>query len=618
MKLQDPQDPRTAKEFFRDVIENGRRHEFYDRVVEVATIAKKYMTGEGLDDDVKKIRPNETDEQKDQRAAMTNPLTPFALNQVLSVFRKTRRAEGIRFDWSHEDSKRLEQITQAIRDFYSAAALKEYLFDAFEYYTFWDPNAFMVVERMEDETGIWGYPFEVTSEEAIYFERKNGDIQYLVVRQIRQVETGLARSTKPAQDFYFYGVGFALHYREILGEEDPGEYLEKGYQLEPLQAKGSGEGKFYYKEYQTGTKTLPVFQFGVYPDGKTKRRSFVTPYEPAMFLLKDLVKDKSLHDLSNLLHAFPQKLVYGPRCEYETEEQERCDMGYLGGGRSRKCPNCDGKGVLIHTTEQDVILLALPDSREGFFPLSELIHYATTNEWLPKFQADQLDSLTRKIFLAVFQTEVYDQAQISKTATEKLLEWDKVYDTLEPFAGAIAVVAPLAARVIAEYQENDAGFNATFTVPKDYKMRGESELLALLAVANDTGAIPEVKEAINFDLLGRFFRNDPEKVELVRALRSFLPWKDKTPEQAFAISIGRFPNDPDRVYWENFDQIGRQIRLQTKDKFHKFPPERQAELVADAVEAYLKKAIPVGGGAVLGPGTIQGGPGEGEPGEAGA
>lgn len=613
MKLLNPKDPEQSKAFFREIIEKGRKHLFYDRTVSIAKDARKFMTGEGMEEDIKEIRPRETEDQKNQRVKHTNPLTPFALNQVLSVFRKTRRAEGIRFDYEHKDKKKKALISEALKDFHAAASLKEYLFDAFEYYTFWDPNGFLVVERMEDETGIWGYPFEVSSEEAIFYEKRNGDLQYLVIRQTRTVETEAAK--KNAQDFYFYGVGFALHYREIIEGEDPSEYLEKGYSPEVFAAKTGGE-LFYFKEWQTGTKTLPVFQFGVYADGKTRRRTFVTPYEPAYFLLKDLVKDKSLADLSKVLHVFPQKLVYGPRCDYKNEEQERCDGGYIEGDLKRPCPQCDGKGVLIHTTEQDVILLALPDSRDGFFPLSDLVHYANQTEWLPKFQAEQLTDLVRKVFLAVFQTEVYDQATIEKTATEKLLEWDKVYDTLELYAGAIAVIAPLAARVIAEYMGIDDGFGSTMTVPKDYKMRGESELLALLEVANKVGAIPEVKEAISFDLLSRFFRNDPARVELIRALRSYLPWKDKTTEQAFAIAALRAPDDPDRLFWENFDQISREIRLQTKDQFHKFEPANQKKIIADQLEAIRARIKPVGLAPLLGPGTA-GGQQAAQPGAAG-
>lgn len=602
MNLSNPKDPEAAKAFFREVIEEGKKHRYYQRTVDVANFAWDMLTGEGerLEEQVRSIRPHETDDQKAQRVRVNNPLTPFSLNQVVSVFRKTRRAEGIRFVWDHKTEKAREELDKVFGDFYANQDLKSWAFDAFEYYTFWDPNAFFVVESVTEEDGQkWFYPFEVRSEEAIFYEHKNGDLQYLIVRQIEEVE--VAGSTKKRKDFYFYGVGFALHYKEIVEGQDDTQYLSEGYQYEGIEPKDGGD-RFLFKMFETGIKTLNVFSFGVFRDGQTKRNTFVTPFEPARFLLKDMVRDKSLDDLSTLVHNFPQKLVYGPKCEYESPEMERCDWGYIGGDHKRPCPNCDGKGILTHTTEQDVIILALPESNEGFFPLSQLIHYATQSEWLPKFQADKLERLVQKVFLAVFQTEVYNQAQVRSTATEKLLEWDKVYDTLEPYAVAIAKTVPLAASVIAEFIEvKTADFSAAMYVPRDFKMRGEPELLALLQSANNADAIPEVREAISIDLLGRFYRNNPDEIALIKALRYWLPWKDRTFDQAFAIVSGRAPTDPDRIFWENFDQISRAVRETTKDRFHKFPLKRQREMIDDEIKRYQERIIPVELPPILGP-----------------
>lgn len=596
----------AAKDFLAEVITEGLRHDFYERTVEVANFAWDVMTGQGdrMEDKIRGIRPNESEEQKDQRLKMTNPLTPFALNQVLSVFRKTRRAEGIRFIYSHEKKDSYPKIDEAIKDFYAHLDLKAWAFDAIEYYTFWDPNAFFVVEVEEGQDGeLIPYPFEVRSDEAIYFERKHGDLKYLIVRQ--EVEVEIDRIRKQRKDFYFYGVGFVLHYKEMLeGQEDEVErLLSQGYIYESNVEAQEGSEKFYFKAFDNGLDVLPVFQFGVFRDGQTKRETFVTPYEPARFLLEDLIQNKSLADLSLYLHNFPQKLVYGPKCEYESQEAERCDFGYLDGDPSKPCPICDGKGVLVHATEQDVILLALPESNEGFFPLSQLIHYATQNEWLPRFQADELEKLVRKIFLAVFQTEVYDQAQVRATATEKLLEWDKVYDTLEPYAAAVASFVPRAAEVIAKYFGAGDGFSAQMYVPKDYKMRGEGELLNLLALTEGK-TIPEVKAAISRDLLHRFYRNDPEEIAFIEALRSFLPWKDKTFEQAYAIAASRSPEDPDRLLWENFDQISQDIRVTTKRRFHKFPYKAQEKQIEDAIDRVKARIIPISfTPPVLGPGS---------------
>jgi hypothetical protein len=316
---------------------------------------------------------------------------------------------------------------------------------------------------------------------------------------------------------------------------------------------------------------------GVFLDPKTKNTTYVTPLEPAEPILKDLINIKSEADLTRALHTFLQKLSYAPRCRYTDDQGDYCEGGHLSDGSI--CPSCKGTGVEVHGSTQDVILIKLPDSMDDFVPLKDLVHYVNLPEWLPKWQDEKLDKALKMVSKAVFNTEVFDVPQFNETATSAIIEWEKIYLKLEPYAQKYSEVLKHILSVIAQYIEKFEGLEVIHAFPKDFKMKSIGELMLEYKTAKESGAPNSVLEAIEHDILRKQNANDPEKVSSLSAQNSFLPFKDKAIDEVVYILSQRDNLDRDKILYENFDRIFFEIHKELENPFHLLTYERQREVV---------------------------------------
>ena len=138
--------PQGAYDKIVDLIQTDYRHPDYDRTVTVSEWAYSMMTGDDQGQYIN-VRLNESQDQKDQRERLYNSITGLASRQVASIFNKVRRTDGIQEMTDHDNSTAKDALTAALDTFYKGQHLREYLFDRLEYYTFYDPNAWIICER---------------------------------------------------------------------------------------------------------------------------------------------------------------------------------------------------------------------------------------------------------------------------------------------------------------------------------------------------------------------------------------------------------------------------------------------------------------------------------------
>jgi len=48
-----------------------------------------------------------------------------------------------------------------------------------------------------------------------------------------------------------------------------------------------------------------------------------------MPVLQDVIRDKNMQDVSTVLQAFRRRSEFSPACEYETDNHERCEKGWI-------------------------------------------------------------------------------------------------------------------------------------------------------------------------------------------------------------------------------------------------------------------------------------------------
>lgn len=574
-----------------EVIQTDYRHPDYDRTNDVAMWGYSMMTGDGQEEYIN-LRENETDDQKAQRKRLYNSITGLAARQVSAIFAKVRRTDGVKEEVRHDNANSQAAITATLDKFHAAKHLREYLFDRLEYFTFYDPNAWILCERTDTRTeegvirAVTPYPLEVSCDQALDFKVENGVVVYLIVGRKRMEVI----DNKPVSpwDYYFYHAGFTIHFHEYSGQSPQ----MAGYEPLAILKSDDSTAFFLYQIFATGSQEFPGMRAGCYADPKTKGRTFWTPLHYAENVFSDLMTDKANADVGRTLHHYPQKYVYAPICRYKDQETgERCEGGVMPHGKNGKCPQCNGKGALYHLGEQDVVVIAYdPDTQDTSLPpLSSFAFYVNLPDWLPKWMAEQIKDGVDRVFSAVFATQIDARQQPGpQTATEVVLDYEQAYSVLQSYSELFSATFEVMARVSADYLElNRPGLTALHRFPKDFKMEGLNELLQKYKEAKGAGVSEEVLASIERDILMKMHRNNPERIANWEAFQGFMPFRDKTPEMVGFILSARAETDLDRILYENFAAITSEIQATLDVWFYLLPFEEQKRLIGEAVQAKI-------------------------------
>ena len=576
-----------AIQALRDTVQFDLRHPHYNATVELSEFLYKLSSGKDQEDLVTSYKERESEEQKAQRIKLTRSMTKYATTQVSNFFGRVRRSDNRKKTIEHTSEQALDRINEQVKNFFAGQSLEDYLFDTMLSFTFMDPNAFLLFER-KDERGPRGeiistktYPVMVLSEQAINYNFVDGQLEWIVIHMerpemVRSDDGSIEQVMR--NDFYLYAAGFTIELKQV---EDMNAPIVDGQEFFTVDSGYDKEATVYLQTiYNPGTTEIPVHPVGAY-FSQENPAIFASPLEPAHEVYHDLINLKSEFDLTKALHTFMQKIQYAPPCDFENE-MGHCQSGYIAG---HICPSCKGTGVEVHKTSQDVILVKWPASKEEWIPLEDVAHYVELPEWLPKWQAEQLEVLLKRISLAVFGTEVFTAPSAgARTATEVMIEWEKVYDKLTPFANKISEIYRKAVRLIAQYLEVDEGLTVDHKFPYDFKFETINDLLLMLQSAKDSGASFEVQDEIERRILEKQYANTPDRMRKIAAKRKFIPFRGKSIEEIAIIIANRADSDPDRILYESFESIFAEIEDETPD-FYLFPYSVQKQIVMDKAEA---------------------------------
>jgi len=576
------------------ILRTDYRHKDYDRTTDVASWGFSMMTGHGQEEYIN-LREKESKAQKEQRARLYNSATPIAARQVSAIYNKVRRTDNIKRIAEHDNEQSETALSESLDTFYADQALSEYLYDRLEYFAFYDPNAWIICERTTqvDADGnvlaVRPYPLEVLSEQVADFGVTLGIADYLVMFTLREV----AESGDPLYDWYGYVAGSVVHFHQVDGERAEME----GYDPVTILTDANRTQYYLVRTFETGATEFPGRRAGCYADAETQGRTFITPLHYAENVFSDLIRDKANHDLNKTLHHYPQKYAYAPMCKYEDMRTgERCTSGKV---NDRDCPQCHGSGALFHMSDQDVVVIAYDaDNEAATLPaLSNFAFYVNLPDWLPKWMAEEIDACIRRVFVSVFATQVDGREMPGPvTATEKVLDWEQVYNLLQPYAENYSLTFELMGRVSAQYLELDpAGLTVMHRFPLDFKMATVAELIDNYRVAKAAGVSMDVLTSIELDIIAKQNRNRPDLVANWEAFQLFLPFRDKSPEMIGFILSARRETDADRVLYENFAAIQSEVQQELDVWFYQVPFSEQKRLIAEAVERKRQSVQYLGG-----------------------
>ncbi len=596
------------------------RHAHYDRTVEVGHDCHMFTTGNGQDKEVLKYRRFESEPLKAQRLRLNNPATPTVISEA-DILNRLTRVDGVRRELVAATEKEKQELETALWEaFLPGVGLEAWLIGKIRHLTKNDPNAWILYDRNDrrrpdgeiERTNL--RPAIFRSIDVLNFGMDSDGIPaWVLFRDFRmeyKIEGGLRRDVQ-LETYYMYDTTRVIKAREIgaqtvvmdgetfievdvypVFEEPKREKNESGfeYQSAPLPLSQKKRKSFYISTIEHGAGEVPAFCVGAYPDEETNEESYVSWFWDGRFVLKDVIRDKQMLDVAIVMQAFRRRSEFSPACEYETENHERCEKGWIYAGEHGKtrCPSCNGSGLRANfNTEQEVLRLAMPDGIEPnqLLELSKLAFEEPTDTALLEWFDSQLEKHKVRFSDAVLgrETSTKPTGASTDTATAILKKTDAQADILRASALVVCQGIELAFRVLANYREYGP-ITVNYSYPEKIDMLTLEQEVANFSAIQQVD-IYEAKVHQRHRILAKQFEGEPETHKRIAARYAWLPFDDKSPEQQAQIISTLSPADSNAILWAYWKQIFQEIEVSTPN-FHMLKYEQQKAIVEAKVAEY--------------------------------
>lgn len=582
------------------MIEAEDKHPYYNRVRNFADEYEAHITGEGIEKYLIQYVGRETEAMFKQRCKMTVSINPAIANSLMKPFYKVSRNNNVnkKFDFKNEGIN--SRVTTALNDFNgdlidNTDGLERWLKTRFVELSFSDPNAFVVIEwdAVDVRETIKPRPFEISSREVLNYEYKGEQLQWLFAKSDIAFKdiNGKKTINKDGLRYTYYGIGTSIVFEEI----SPKFHEKIGFVLSANQSYIKIKSKtFLLTTYDTKLNFVPAFRVGYNRDTKTKGKTFLTPFAPAMPYFKKTLKAVSELDLTMAGHVFPQKLQYIEKCA-GVSPQEPCDKGFCI-TNNEPCAKCNGLGYNTVTSAQEIITLPLPDTKEELFPLDQLLVYKSPPVELVTFQDKYIKGQKQEAHLAVFNSNMflaYD-ADFAKTATEIDSNMEGVYDAIEPFTEKYSKVYKIivyTTAVLCGMEQTSDDFDLIHSFPADPKLKTIPMLLDDLTKINESGAPSFMRDAVNKDIAEIVFNDDDTELLKYKIKHSFFPFNGKSDTEIAMLITTTWVEDRAKIVWANFEAIFSDIEKENED-FYTLKKEAQQKIFDKVVDLWVEKITP--------------------------
>lgn len=601
-----------------ETINYNLRHQDYERVQRIADDFTIYATGHNVEKKLKRFNGREDEAAFKQRITLTQVNTPDIFHSCIKPMAKVGRAPAtIHTEWKGKDKNKNNELRNELflagQKFWGDQNVTKYVGQRMVDLDSMDPNSFIIVEfdgvvdPAKPETKASPYPFEANSTEAINYLYKNNILQWLVVRNEITIVDGKGKESK-GEKLYLYidneAVTATQFHKDLLDG-----YVAQGLQiitdtsvsLQPLtdyifvsNEKTQSKKRYYIvrvTEHKIGF--IPARRFGTILDPITRNRTCVPLVFAAQAYFEKSIKTMSEFDLTNCLHVFPQKLVYGDPCPGEMAEGGTligCQSGYRPDGNTI-CGACKGSGFKEHTSAQDVIRVRMPKDLKDVVSLENLLVYKHPPIDLLEFQKTfGFVELRAAAQSAVYNSDIFSKDEVSQTATEKTIDLDAVYDTLLPFADSWSGMFIHIYKCIAALRDMDKDFVIVHEFPKDFKMQSLNALLDDLQKATTNGAPSHIKKAISRDITRKIYADAPQEALKIETKDKYFPFPGKSEGEITSVIANGLSTKYLSTLYSLFDVIFSDIEFETKAQekdFYQMDETMQRDLIKKKVEFYM-------------------------------
>lgn len=578
----------------------GARHANYNHTVDLAKLYRTLITGDGMDEMLKKFVRRETDEEFEQRVNLTEHIITSVCSNLMDVAYKVPRSSSKSRILKYKDNneKNLSEIEAILGRFWGDKSLDDYMDTRFIELQHTDPNTFIVTEFKNFNADIERaspYPFEVNSANALDYLYDNNILQYLVCSTSIKYQTKELNNNEYAKKglrytIYLPNVAILFEQRDEnlfpLVNTKMEDVIQEYYNRKFMFTKGA-----LYEIIEPlphGEPVVPAIRVGYYRDLFTDGQTFISPFSPAIPFMKKSIKANSEMDLTAALVAFPQKIQYMQPCD-----EPGCLNGTLADGKA--CPVCKGTGVKgISTSVQDAVIAPMPQSKEDFIPLDSLIKYVSPDVSILQWQEQYIDKLTTKCKSAIFNSDIFDKQQVAETATGKNIDLQNVYDVLYPMSVQFSITWEFLVARVAGITDLYKNLIWSLSFGRDFKMKSKDDYIIERKIAKDAGVSSIVLRELDNEIMRLTYVDNRDEYKRYIIQQSFNPFSGKTPAEITVMMTQNFVPKRSKILYQNIEMIFDDVVFDNP-KFYDLKRSEQKKIIEEAVsklEEEIEKETP--------------------------
>lgn len=530
--------------------------------VKDAEFQSSIYTGKNQDAILHEYRKRESNDQKAQRSRITISRTKHTARQIENVINQLDTMDKPAINVIHPN----ENIQDSLLSWIYNNNISSLAFDFVKYYNIVDANAFIIGGVNEfEELEFKAYPVSCVYD----FHVVNKSLKYVMFTSKRtydkQEVTDYMAYTSDGIYKFVDKKGAATVYDLTDAQDIEGFYL-------------------LYEE----TKMNFAFPVGFIRDSTSDFKTYNSLLDPASELFKSLIWQGSELDTTKATHGIIQKYAYAKPCGYEiqTETQHQlCNGGYLdidGNPSGIKCNACKGSGLNIHTSSQDIIMFPFPTDPSNTMKLSDLTHTVEVPTGFLDFQKQEIEDLKDEIMRTVFNATTVTKDEIAATATEKVIDLQGIYSTLNQVGAQTSELFIWMCEVKCAVEGIEgAEFLHGYTL--NLKLESVETLADKRKKMIDSGAPNEIIKSIDLAILQKQHIDSPQAIDRFSIWERYRPFSDKSDSATMQI-VSSLPNTNGyKILYNFFGSIKTNIMSQYGADFFDFAHERRQQIIDEEV-----------------------------------
>lgn len=556
-----------------------RKHANYKRTVEIAERYRALSTRIGINKYMKMYSRRESEQLFAVRCEITEQITSTIIDRLSSIQEKGYRSfyrRELTYGEGETQEKQTMEFEEMLSTYAGGMGVDGYLQARLLELQKTDPNTWIIQDWKDFDNVVEyaaPYPFEATSEMTLDFDYERGELQYLTIQTFFDNPKDKDKPLRKITCWQKRIASVLVETPDTSGGK-PSETLEVG--VDPII-----DGKrWVYQEYTHGLTDIKARRAGYRRDLATNGATFVWPYEPAEPYLMQTLKVVSELQLTAANVAMPQTIRFGDECKAKD-----CDGGETPTGT---CGVCGGTGKKKSSTSvlEEIVIAPMPESPEHMLDLSKMIHYVSPEVSILEWQEKYSDKLEEKCISACIHSDIFSRKEIADTATGKNIDQENANDFVYKYFVFYAGFWQHVVLAYAEIVGKSEGLSAEIVVNKDLKLKTLNQLLADLKQANDSGASPAARQAIEWDIMRIITLDTPHEFEEYKVRERFNPFSGFSDDQKAIMMQSPLVPISQRTLYANLGYIFDQLEYENVG-FYKLPFATQKALVDEKVAALV-------------------------------